>query len=351
MADRSKTRWLFALSVLIVLAVAVVYFVLLTQQRRQSYTQTGFAMGTLVEITVYGNRAAKAALNSGFERIGDIERLVSTTISDSDIALLNSASIASWVQVHADTAHLIASALGFARATHGGFDPTIGRLVDLWGIGTEGAGVPSEDAIARVLSDVGYQNLLLNEKQLQVMRVSDLHVDLGAIAKGYACDEVVEVLRSAGVDSGIVDLGGNIRVFGTKPTGQDWRVGIQDPDAPRGDYVCTVDISTGAVATSGDYERYFERDGIVYHHILDPATGYPASTGVRSVSVIAPTGMQADALSTGLFVLGIDELFDLVSESKGVEVIVVNSDDHVIISSGIADAFQVVREGYTYEIR
>lgn len=351
MADHSRTRWSLALPVLIMLVVVVVYSVRLPQRELRPYTWTGFAMGTLVEITVYANRSAEGAVNKGFDRIGEIEQLVSTSISDSDIALLNSAPIGSYVQVHEDTAYLISSALEFARETRGSFDPTVGRLVDLWGIGTERASVPSGEAIRYALSGVGYQNLVLDEDKRQVMRNTDFRVDLGAIAKGYACDEVVGILQNAGIDAGIVDLGGNICVFGTKPTGQQWRVGIQDPAAPRGSYVGVISISSGAVATSGDYERYFERDSVIYHHILDPSTGYPASPGVRSVSVIAPTGIQADALSTGLFVLGVDELFEFVDRSEEIEVVVITSDNRVIVSSGIAEAFQVVKEGYTYEIR
>jgi len=352
MSGRARVLRLAALTALVILIATAAYFArrALTE-KQQPYTQAGFAMGTFVRITVYGNESTKAAVDDGFRRINEIEALVSTTIQGSDVFKLNSAPIGVPVKVHQDTAYLMTSAVEFARLTDGSFDPTVGRMVDLWGIGTENPRVPSEEEIIQALAGVGYQNLAVDSERLEAMRLADFFVDLGAIAKGYACDQVVNVLREEGIEAGVVDLGGNIRVFGVKPNGRDWRIGIQDPSASRGSYIGTIDIASGAVATSGDYERYFIRDGILYHHIFDPSTGYPARRGVRSVSVIAPTGMQADALSTAFFVMGVEDLFDCVNRWQEVEAIVVTSDRRVIVSSGLADAFEAVSEDYTYEIR
>jgi thiamine biosynthesis lipoprotein len=347
MALQTRFRWLYALLVVVILGGATFYF---RWTDYRSASQTGFAMGTLVGITAYG-RNADGALNQGFERIRELERLMSTSISDSDVARLNASPVGTPVRVHEDTAYVASTAVEYAKATRGRFDPTVGRLVNLWGIGRGSEVVPTPAEIADALEGVGYGNLLIDLERLEMTRLADFHIDLGAVVKGYASDEVVKALEEAGVASGIVDLGGNIRVFGNKPGGQYWRIGIQDPSGPRGSYLGTVDIAAGAVVTSGDYERYFIHDGTRYHHILDPATGYPASPDLRSVTIIAPTGIQADALSTGLFVMGADEIFDFIASITDVGVIVVTSDGRVIVSSWVADRFNAVSEDYTYETR
>lgn len=352
MARRIRSPGSRASAGMVVLVVVLLFAVYAYRQRQPVlHVRSGFEMGTFVEIRVYGGRETDKAVSRGFERLREIERLMSTSIPESDIFRVNVAPLGTPVRVHPDTAEVVSSAIAYAEMTRGAFDPTIGGLVELWAIGSGNETVPDPSEIEDALVYVGYENLTVDRTQSEIARLTGLRVDLGAIAKGYASDEIAEILTENNVSGGVVDLGGNIRVFGSNPLRRHWRIGIQDPFRPRGSYIGTVDISAGAVATSGDYERYFVADGVRYHHILDPESGYPASPELRSVTVIAQTGMAADALSTGLFVLGIDELFDFIANTQSVEAIAVTTDRRVIVSSGIADAFVKAGEDFEYEIR
>ena len=352
MARHIRFSWSRALAGAAILAVGLVCAVFAYRQKQSVlHVQSGFEMGTYVEIRAYGGKNADEAIGRGFERLREIERLMSTSIAESDIARINTAPPGTPVRVHQDTADVVSHAIANAERTRGAFDPTVGRLVELWAIGSGNETVPTLGQIRDALLGVGYENLVVDRTQSQITRLTDLRVDLGAIAKGYASDEVAELLTADNVFGGVVDLGGNIRVFGSNPLRRQWRIGIQDPFRPRGSYIGTVDISAGAVATSGDYERYFVAEGVRYHHILDPKSGYPASPHLRSVTVVAQTGVEADALSTGLFVLGLDEVFEVIEDVPSVGVIVTTADRRVIISSGIADAFQRTSEDFEHEIR
>ena len=352
MARRIRFPGFRALAGTAILAVVLLSVVLVYWQRRPVlHAQSGFEMGTFVEIRAYGGKNAGEAISRGFGRLREIDRLMSTSIAQSDIAKVNSAPPGTPVRVHPDTAHVVSSAMAYAEKTRGAFDPTVGRLAELWAIGSGNEAVPTSDAIRDALVGVGYQNLVVDSTRSQITRLTDLRVDLGAIAKGYASDEIAELLVAENISGGVVDLGGNIRVFGRNPLRRQWRIGIQDPFRPRGSYIGTVDISSGAVATSGDYERYFVADGVRYHHILDPESGYPASAQLKSVTVIAETGIEADALSTGLFVLGLDGMFDVIENVPSVGVIAITADRRVIVSSGIAHAFAKASEDFEYEVR
>ena len=344
---RSRALAAAAILVVAILSVALVY----RQRPPVLHVQSGFEMGTFVEIRAYGGKKAEDAISRGFERLREIERLMSTSIPESGIAKLNTAQPRTPVRVHPDTIHVVSAAIAYAQKTGGAFDPTVGKLVELWAIGSGNETVPTSDEIRDALLGVGYENLVVDSTQSRITRLTDLRLDLGAIAKGYASDEIVELLVAENISGGVVDLGGNIRVFGRNPLRKQWRIGIQDPFRPRGSYIGTVDISSGAVATSGDYERYFVADGVRYHHILDPESGYPASPQLKSVTVVAETGIEADALSTGLFVLGLDEMFDFIENVPSVGVIAITADRRVIVSSGVAHAFVKASEDFEYEIR
>lgn len=284
--------------------------------------QTRLLMGTTVTIEADGldRPRLEAAISAAFAEIARIEALMSPHRPDSDVARLSAA--AGEATVAPETAEVIAAGLELGRRSGGAFDLTLGRLKGLWGIEEEAPRIPAPAEIRGALAGVGPQALAVDGTTVR-KRLPSLAVDLGAIAKGFAVDRAIAVLRSHGVASAAVNAGGNILVFGTRQ-GRPWRVGIQHPRQSDG-VLATVEVSDRAVATSGDYERFFERNGRRYHHIFDPQTGYPADR-CQSVTILAPTAMLADGLSTTVFVLGPEQGLALLRGYPGVDALIVAAD-------------------------
>ena len=228
------------------------------------------------------------------------------------------------VKVHEDTFEVIEKALEYASLSNGAFDITIYQLSNC-GNWLGSSRVPSDEEIKEKLKLVDYQKVMLNKDEGTVyLKEKGMGIDLGAIAKGYAADEVVRVLSQAGVKHALINMGGNVIVIGSKPNGQPWKIGIQDP---RSDvlqqHIAVVETANESVVSSGDYERYIEdvykKTGVRYHHIFDPSTGYPANKGLMAVTVVAEKSIDADALSTVVFVMGADEGLDIIEQMENVK--------------------------------
>lgn len=276
------------------------------------YSLDFFAMDTFMSVSVYGEGADRSedarALAVGMEqRVHALEPMLSRVREDSDLYQLNSAG-GEICEVSADTYAAISEAVYYAKFTNGAFDPTMAVLADLWGIGTEHARVPAEAEVKAALQQVGYQNIeLLGDNRVRLH--NGVRLDLGGIGKGYATDAVQKIYEEdADAWSVLARLGGNIGAFGANPNrdGGNWVVGIADPDNSA-EFLATLAVQDLSVVTSGDYERFFEQNGKRYHHIFDPSTGYPAEKGLRSVTVIDENSTKADALTTALFTLGLEE--------------------------------------------
>ena len=284
----------------------------------QKSTNTVYAMDTVMSLTAYGKQA-EAALMDGTKEIHRLDTLLSTALEGSEIYRINRDRDAI---VSRETGLLLQRALEIAEMTDGAFDPTIYPLMKAWGFSTEDGEnnyrVPGD--VKSLLSLVDYRKVRLQEitegDDAGAFRATfpasvPMGLDLGGIAKGYASQKVLEAMQSAGVETAVISLGGNVGVMGTKPDGSSWTVGIRDPNGEESDYLATLSLpgqeQAQYVITSGGYERYFEQDGVRYHHILDPHTGYPADTGLCSVTVVSSDGTLADALSTALFVMGKDK--------------------------------------------
>lgn len=241
---------------------------------------------------------------------------------------------------------VISSACRVSDATNGAYRCTVGALSLLWNV-TGGGPVPSEDDIALALEAIGTDGIELTPTSVHRARESCV-LDLGGIAKGYAADRLCELLSSRGVPHGMVSVGGTVAVFGEKPNGESFRIGITDPRDTSA-VACYLNIKSGTVSVSGSYERYFEQDGVKYHHILDPKTGRPSDTPLLSVAVWSPDGAVADALSTALFVLGEDgvrELYD--SGELDFEAMLVSSEGELILTDGLSDgSFERADNSYT----
>lgn len=283
---------------------------------------TRLLMGTTVTIEAAGaDRATlEQASAAAFAEMARIEALMSPYRPDSDVSHLTAASRAATVAP--ETAEVITLGLEIARRSGGAFDLTLGRLKTLWGIDSEAPQVPTAAAIAEALRGIGPEALAISGRHVTKAK-PQLAVDLGAIAKGYAVDRALAVLRDHGVTSAAVNAGGDIALLGTRQ-GRPWRIGIQHPRQPDG-VLATLEVADRAVVTSGDYERAFEHNGRRYHHLFDPQSGYPADR-CQSVTVLAPRAVLADALATALFVLGPQQGLALLRDYPGVDALIVGAD-------------------------
>lgn len=312
--------------------------------KSEPYSTDFFAMDTFMSVKVLGSDGESLAQQCESE-INALESVLSRTREDTDIAKLNAADGAP-VTLSDEGAKLLSTALDLSAATNGAYDPTVAPLTDLWGIGTEHQQVPAQSDIDAALQNVGTQHV--HENGDAVTLDSGSKIDLGGIAKGYAADLCADILKSADAD-GLLVLGGNIYAVGTNE-GKDWNIGIADPDEPT-DTVAAVAVHDLSVVTSGDYERYFEQDGVRYHHIFDPKTGYPAASGLRSVTVIDENSTRADVLTTALFVMGADK-GRAYCEENGIAAVFVTADKQVFTTSRVADVctftFTGEDKGYTY---
>ena len=269
--------------------------------QNESETRTIFAMDTVMTLTAYGAPSATAsALDAAETELSRLDRLLSVTDSGSEISAVNRSGSAA---VSEETGALIASALEASRLTAGAYDPTLGLISEAWGFHADTQHVPDAGLLADLLSACGYEQVTLDGASVNIGE--GMALDLGGIAKGYAAERVLSVMGDSGVDSAVISLGGNVGTLGQK-LGGPWRVAIEDPDRG-GEYAGILALPGGMYAiTSGAYERFFEADGRIYHHILDPKTGFPAESDLQSVTIVSSDGTLADALSTALFVMGFD---------------------------------------------
>lgn len=305
-------------------------------QNMAEHSESFFAMDTYMTFTAYG-MDAEAAVLAAEDKIRELEALWSVTDENSDIYAVNH-SAGQTVTIDQKTAELVSFALDMAEKTNGVLEPTIYPVLTAWGFTTGENRIPTEIGLAGLLDKVGYEKVKLNENQIQTEPGS--MIDMGAVGKGYAGDEAAQVLRERGITAALLDIGGNIQAIGTKPDGSDWRVGLKDPFS--GNVLGIFQISDMAVVTSGNYERFFVGDdGKTYGHIVDPATGRPVENGIASVSVIASDGKLCDALSTALFVMGLEQAKEYWRQHKDYEMILIMEDGNIYLTEGIRDRFSL----------
>ena len=273
--------------------------------------RTQLVFGTVCTVNAYTDGTAKL-YDELFACLNTLDKEFSANRDDSEVAKINTAAGIQPVQVTPDVLYITKIALSYASLTGGAFDPTIGPVVKLWGINTDHARVPSKEELAQALPLVNWQNVTVKDDTV-FLREKGMKLDFGAIVKGYAADRLAAILKARKVKRAVIDLGGNVYVYGKKEDGSAWRVGIKNPGNPEGAPALVLSLQNSSVVTSGVYERFFIQDGIRYHHIIDPKTGYPVNNGLTSVSIICESSTAADALSTSLFILGPDKGFNLLS--------------------------------------
>ena len=307
--------------------------------------RTEFLMDTVVKAEIYSQdaQAAGEALSAAFGEASRLELVLDKHRTQSEVSQINVFAGERPVAVSQETFDVVRLGLAFGELTGGAFDITIAPLIELWGFGTADVGVPDSEKLKQTLALVDYNRVQINSEENEVfLPEPEMRLDLGGIAKGYIVDRAVEQLLALGVTSGSLNAGGDIRLIGEKPDGSAWRIGITHPrPQQRRDIIAVVELRNQAIVTSGDYERYFLVDGERFHHILDPATGMP-TRGLISVTVIAPDAVTADALSTAIFVLGLERGMKLIESLPEVEAIVVTEDEELHISTGLQGKVEIL---------
>ena len=314
-----------------------------TSTEESSQSREVYAMDTVMTLEAYGQNA-DAALDAAVAEIERLDALWSIASSDGEIAQLNAEK---QITASADTLALLTRAKEISAATDGLFSTTIAPLMEAWGFTSGDYRVPDEAELSALLAHVDDEEIAISDSTVTIP--ADAKVDLGGIAKGFTSARVMEIFRENGVENGILSLGGNVQALGTKPDGSLWRVGLQDPADERALFA-TLELADKAVITSGAYERNFEQDGVVYHHIIDPRTGYPAENGLSSVTIVSHDGTLADGLSTALFIMGKEAAVEFWrSHRDDFDMVLLADDGTVTVSAGIADAL-TLSDGSTAEV-
>ncbi len=311
---------------------------------REPLSQSELLLGTVSRITLYDNQR-EDLFALAFNRIKEIEDEMDFHTLSSDVAHVNREAFFEPVKVSNDTFKVVKEALAIAALSNGAFDITVGPLVEAWDIGGDNPRRPPQSEIDALLKLIDYRNVRLDEDDTTIQLLKEgMKIDLGGIAKGFAADEAAKVLKENGVDSAIINLGGNVLTVGNKPDGSQWRIGIQNPLSERGGHVMIINVGDKTLVTSGPYERFFEDEGVIYHHILDTQTGYPVDTDILSVSIITDESMYADALSTALYSLGLQKGMALINSLEGVDAIFIDNKHKIFLSKGLEEG------AYSYTI-
>ena len=317
------------------------------QTEINKYANADFAMDTVVSETLY---TSGDDINAEIgNKLREIEAsILSWTQEDSQVSILNAAG-GEPVEVSDELAGYLEKAVQLAKDSDGAFDPTLGKVIRLWDIDGENPHIPEEAELTALLEEVGYKKIKMDGNTVTLEDGCTL--ELGAVGKGIGCDVIAEYLKEQKDVAGmILNLGGSsVMTYGEKPDGTEWKIALTDPRDAEGDYLGTITLKANQfLSTSGDYEKYFIEDGKWYHHILDPKTGYPAWTGLTSVTVVCDSGFLADGLSTACFVLGREKAEKLL-EKYNAEAVFVDEDRNVYATDGIKDQFELMKDTYTLQ--
>ena len=304
-----------------------------------------FAMDTYMTVTAYGDAAAEAT-EAAEKEVIRLEDMLSTEKDNSEISIVNSKGEG---ELSEETGELVARSLDLYEKTGHRFDIAIYPVIKAWGFTNKDYRVPTDEELEDLLPLTDADDIIYDKKSRKIdFKKDGMAIDLGGIAKGYASSQIMKIFEEKGISSGLVSLGGNVQTLGKKPDGSRWRVAVQDPDVPMDGeaenveqrYLGVLDVENIAVITSGAYERNFTKDGVLYHHIIDPATGKPADSGLRSVTIVCSDGTLADALSTSLYIMGKEEAIKYWRDHEDqFDFILMDEDNRLFVSQPIASRF------------
>ncbi len=306
----------------------------------KQYKDTQFLMDTVIEITAYGSDS-EASVKAAFAEFKRVNELTNRFDETSQVSKINQAAGKEKVQVDPDVITMLKLARSRSEQLNGAFDVTIGALTELWGVGHKGEFVPSDAEIKAQLPLVDFRLLEIDDKaNIVFLPKPGMRIDLGAVGKGYANRKAIDALKAHGVKSALVNAGGDVRVIGKRPDGQPWRIGVQDPRNTE-DIAAKLALSDWDVLeTSGDYQRFFIKDGVRYSHIIDPRTGYQPRE-IASITIVAKSENNVDILSTAMFVLGVEKGQELLKQYPGTEAIFITNDGKKIITPGLTGKIEL----------
>lgn len=312
--------------------------------------QQSFQLDTEITISIYDDEETESkTFDAIFDKIDYYEKMISKTISTSEVSQINKNAGVAPVAVSDEIIEMLDIAIGYAEASNGLFDVTIGPLVELWGIGTDHAAVPSETDLKANMAMVNYKNLEIDRENKTVyLKEKGMLLDLGAIAKGYIADQVKKLMLESGIKSGIISLGGNILTIGEKPTGLAWAIGVRNPEIEES--VTELGILTlkdVSIVSSGVYERYFTANNQRYHHIINPFTGYPEQNDIMSITIVSDRSVDGDSLSTTTFLLGLEKGYEYIQSLEGIGAVITMKDKSVYVTDYLKDTFILVDDTFT----
>ncbi len=313
---------------------------------KEPYTANGFYFDTAITVTIHevGGKApsreeAEKIVSDCFALCDRYEKLLSATVPVSDVAKINAAG-GQPVTVDPETASLLTEAITYSEMSGGRFDVTVGPLVSLWDFSSAALEdgkqhpVPADDAIADAVSHVDYRKIAI-EGNIVTLLDPDASIELGAIAKGFIADKMTELVKHENVTSALINLGGNLVAVGHKPDGRGWKLGIKKPFSESGEVITSLPVADASLVTSGIYERCFEAGGKRYHHLLNAQAGYPEDNTLASVTILCPSSLRADALSTVCYLLGEEDGMKLVESLPDTEAVMIRQDESLLFSSGL----------------
>ena len=322
----------------------------ITNENVKTIQSPHFFLNSVLSINILDDRNDKEKLDNEIsDMVQGYEEKFTVSSDTSEVSKISKNSGVSPVKVSKDTFELIKKSIYFSQLSSGAFDITVEPLVVLWGIGTEHPKVPSEKEIKKAVSLINYDKIELDENNQTVyMKNQGMSIDLGGIAKGYVTDKIVDYLRKKGVKSAIINMGGNIYALGNK-SGNPFKIGIRDGFSKNpSDYFCTCNAEDTSIVSSGIYERNFEHDGKIYHHILSTQTGYPVDNEIFGTTIICKSSTDADALSTTVFALGIIRGMDLIESLSNTEAIIITKDKKIYLSSGLKGKINITDKSYKF---
>lgn len=340
---------------IIIIIILIIAFIRTNPKNDEYVKKTGYAMGTYVSLTILDTKGMDSdkLLDDALESISDVESKMSSTINTSEVSNINKNAGIKPVKVSNETYTVIKSGIKYGTLTDGAFDITLGPLIRLWGISQPESEtkhkVPSEEEILSDLSLVNYKDIETNDSKKTVfLKRKNMALDLGGIAKGYSVDSIEKTLKKSGVNSGIVDIGGDIYLIGSKSDNSNWSIGIKNPTTSKSKKpIGTVSLSNSSIVTSGTYERYFKSKGNIYHHILDTKNGYPVDNNLLSVTIVSKKSIDGDSLATGTLSLGVDKGLHLINTLNNVDAIFITKDKKVYTTKNLKNSFKVTDKSFT----
>ncbi|WP_333645872.1 FAD:protein FMN transferase [Lacrimispora sp.] len=317
----------------VILIVGVLLLLTGCQRKIEPISKSGYMLNTFVTVTIY-DKDDPEILEGSLELCRSYENILSKTLEGSEVYRLNHRPLGEQtVTVSQDVANLVSRGISYSRMSDGGFDVTVEPLSSLWDFTSSDPVIPGDDEIRQAAAKVGYENLKLEGNTLTFLS-PETTLDFGAIAKGYIADRIKDYLLEKGVKSAVINLGGNVLCVGEKPDGEAFKIGLQKPYADRNETIEILDIRDLSVVSSGVYERHFEKDGVNYHHLLDPKSGYPYDNGLVSVTILSTLSVDGDGLSTTLFSLGLEKGIELANSLEDVYAVFITKDGEVHYSEG-----------------